>query len=56
MLFFFQATDADAEAFEKELDILHRSLHGKVYDMNREYLSLDNVDFGGKFLLESEAY
>ena len=42
---FFQATDADLEEMFPELDTHHKSLRGRVFDIEGKQIAIENVDF-----------
>jgi len=46
----FQANNADPHTLATELDIHHKSLKARVYSTNGAALSIDDVQFGAKFL------
>lgn len=48
----FQKTDADPGELVKELELHHKSLQGKILSMKGEPLTLDKIDYGGKFAHE----
>ena len=53
---FFQATDADPEEMFTELNAHHKSLRGRVFDIEGKQLPVENVDFGGKFQFEATKF
>ena len=53
---FFQATDVDPDVCLKDLCLYHNSLHNRVYSRNGELLPLSGVDYGVKFIQESNSY
>ena len=52
---FFQATNADPNEMEKELDLFHKSLKSRMYS-GTAIKPLDDVQLGAKFRLEIEKF
>jgi hypothetical protein len=50
---FFQATDIDADAMVKELNLYYNSLQGRVFNSSGVPLPSDKVDYGAKFIHEA---
>eukprot|EP00795_Rhopilema_esculentum_P002576 gene2576-769_t len=53
---FFQATNADPEKIEQELDMHYRSLKLRVLDNVGNCLPIEQIDFGAKFLMEANTF
>eukprot|EP00794_Sanderia_malayensis_P010657 gene10657-biopygen8526 len=52
----FQATNADPEDMVKQLFLLHSTLRYRIYGSGDEVLPNSRVDFGVKFVMESQKY
>ncbi|RUS91788.1 hypothetical protein EGW08_000496 [Elysia chlorotica] len=52
----FQSTHQDPHNLCQELDMLHRSLVGRLHDSNGVKKAMDDVDFGCKFLEQCEQH
>ena len=52
---FFQATDIEANAMVKELNLYYNSLCGRVYSSSGVELPADKVDYGAKFVFKAAA-
>ena len=52
----FQSTDCDPEKLFQDLSYHHRALYERLFDQNGKEKALSQVEFGAKFLSESEHY